>query len=203
MSRFKSMAAHVAAASLGTLCLASYQLLHVMQHRLACHASLQINGCAHGSSIAWHVMPRFNSMAAHVAAASLGTSCLALYQLLHAMQNRLAPYVSHQLNGCAHGSSIAWHVMPRFVSVLHVMQHRLACHALLQINGKSMAVHMAAALLGTSCLASTQWLHTWQQHRAMLQLNACAHGSSITWHWMPCFRINGLDYASHANSCVA
>ena len=167
MPRFKSMAVHMAAASLGTSCLASTQWLHTwQQHRLARHASLCISYCMQ-CRIAWHLMSRINSMAVHMAAASLGTLCLASYQLLH------------------------------------VMQHRLACHASLQINGKSMAVHMAAASLGTSCLASTQWLHTWQQHRAMLQLNGCAHGSSITWHGMPCFRINGLDYASHANSCVA
>ena len=58
------------------------------------------------------------------------------------MQRRSARHALLQLNGCAYVSSIAWHVMPGFISVT-------ACNA---------------AALGTSCLASTQWLHTWQQH---------------------------------------
>ena len=143
MPRFKSMAVHMAAASLGTSCLASTQWLHTwQQHRLARHASLCISYCMQ-CRIAWHLMSRINSMAVHMAAASLGTLCLASYQLLHVMQHRLACHASLQINGCAHGSSIAWHVMPRF---------------------NSMAAHVAAA----SCHASTQCRRTWQQHNLAL-----------------------------------
>jgi hypothetical protein len=161
MPRFNSMAARMAAALLGVSCLALYQLLHVMQHRLACHVSLQINGCTRGSSIAWHVMPRFVSITA-CDAASLGMSCLASNQWLCTwQQHRLAHHASLQLNGCTRGSSIAWHVMPRFVSVT-------ACNA---------------ESLGMSCLASTQWLCTWQQHRlaryASLRLSTACDAASL------------------------
>ena len=43
------------------------------QHSLACDASLRINSCTHGSSIAGHIMPRLKSMAARTVAASFGT----------------------------------------------------------------------------------------------------------------------------------
>ena len=109
----------------------SNQILHAMQHRVALDASLQnqwlrtwqqrcvardaslrINGCTHGGSIAWHMAPSSN-------------------QLLHAMQHRLALDASRQnqrlrtwqqrcvvhdaslqVNGCTHGGSIAWHMVP-------------------------------------------------------------------------------------------
>ena len=109
----------------------SNQILHAMQHRVALDASLQnqwlrtwqqdclardaslrINGCTHGGSIAWHMVPSSN-------------------QLLHAMQHRLALDASRQnqrlrtwqqrcvvhdaslqVNGCTHGGSIAWHMVP-------------------------------------------------------------------------------------------
>ena len=112
MPRFVSVTA-CDAASLGTSCLASNQWLCTwQQHRLARHASLQLNGCTRGSSIAWHVMPSFNSMAAHMAAASLGTSCQASYQLLHAMQWCLAHHAWLQLNGCpAYMAAASYHTI--------------------------------------------------------------------------------------------
>ena len=97
-----------------------------MQRRLARHAWLQLDGCAHGSSIAWHLMPSFVSVTVCNAAA-LGMSRLASTRWLRTCD----------------GSSITWHVMPSFISVT-------ACNA---------------AALGTSaCLTSNQWLRTWQQH---------------------------------------
>ena len=51
-----------------------------MRHRLAQNASLRVNGCVRRSSTVGHVMPRFEPMAAHTAAASPGTKCLALHQ---------------------------------------------------------------------------------------------------------------------------
>ena len=61
---------------------------------------------------AWHVMPSVNSMAAHMAAASLGTSCQASYQLLHAMQWCLAHHAWLQLNGCpAYMAAASYHTM--------------------------------------------------------------------------------------------
>ena len=85
-----------------------------------------------------------------------------------AMQRCLARHAWLQLNGCAHGSSITWHVMPSFVSVT-------ACNA---------------AAPGTSCLVSTQWLHTWQQHRlarhAKLRISYYMQCSGA-WHIMPGF----------------
>ena len=78
MPRFESAAARMAEASLGTWCLALYQVLHACS--IAWHGMprFTINGCTHGRSIAWHVVPRFESMAARMAAASLGgTWCLA------------------------------------------------------------------------------------------------------------------------------
>ena len=97
--RLGSMSARKAAASLGTQCLALYyQLLHALrQQRPACDASLRDNGCAHSGSNVWHAMPRFESMAAHTAAASPGTECLAPYeQWLHERRQHWA-----------------WHVVPR------------------------------------------------------------------------------------------
>ena len=56
------------------------EFLCLNRHRLAQNASLRVNGCVRRSSIAWHVMPRFEPMAAHTAAASPGTKCLASHQ---------------------------------------------------------------------------------------------------------------------------
>jgi hypothetical protein len=136
----------------------SNQLLHAVQHRLARDASLQnrwlrtwqqhglardaslrISGCTHGVSIAWHMVPRSNQMLP------------SLNQLLHAMQHRLARGASLQIqwlhtwqrrclardaslriNGCTHGGSIAWHMVPRSNQLLHAMQYRLARDASLQ-----------------------------------------------------------------------
>jgi hypothetical protein len=154
MPRLESMAARMAAASPGTWCLASLnQELHARQHRLALDASLQnqrlrmaaallgtwclarisycmqcsiawhgmprfrIDGCAHGSSMAWLVMPRFESGAARMASASLGTWCLA--RIRCRMQRSIAwhgmPRI--RINGCTQGSGVAWLVMPRFASM--------------------------------------------------------------------------------------
>ena len=68
------------------------------QHSLACGASLRINGCTHGSSIAGHIMPRLKSMAARTVAASFGN-----------MMHRIGSVAA--CNGC----SVAWHVVPRFI----------------------------------------------------------------------------------------
>jgi hypothetical protein len=172
----------------------SNQLLHAMQHGLALDAShqnqwlrtwqqdcvardvsLRIDGCAHGGSIAWHMVPSSN-------------------RLLHAMQHRLARDASLQnqwlrtwqqdclafdaslrINGCTHGGSIAWHMVPCSNQILHAMQHRLARDALLQ----------------------NQWLRTWQQDSvardASLRIHGCMHGGSIAWHMVP--RSNQLLHA--------
>ena len=161
---FNSMAAQMAAALLGTSCLASYQLLHAMQRRLARHAWLQLNGCAHGSSITWHVMPSFVSVTACNAAAP-GTSCLVSTQWLHTwQQHHLARHAKLRISYCMQCSG-AWHVMP-------------------SVN--SMAAHMAAASLGTSCQASYQLLHAMQwclAHHAWLQLNGCpAYMAAASYH---------------------
>ena len=131
----------------------SNQLLHAMQHRLALDASLQnqrlrtwrqrclahdaslrINGCAHGGSIAWHMMPRSN-------------------QLLHAMQHCAWHGMPRfRTNGCARGVSIAWLVMPRL---------------------EPKAARRAVASLGTWCLARI----------------SCCLQCSIAWHGMPRFKI--------------
>ena len=63
----------------------------------------KVDSCAHGSSIARHLAPRFESTAAHMAAASLGTRCRASYQLLHALQRCLAPRVANNGDGTRSG----------------------------------------------------------------------------------------------------
>jgi hypothetical protein len=47
-------------------------------------------------------------------------------------QDCLARYASLRINGCTHGGSIAWHMVPRSNQILHAMQHRVALDALLQ-----------------------------------------------------------------------
>jgi hypothetical protein len=110
-------------------CLASYQVLHAMQPRLACDASLQ-NQWLHTwqQSIVWLVMPRFESMAACMAAASPGTRA------------------SLPINSCTHGGSIAWHMVPRSVSLTagNAAPYGTWCPV-----SKSIAAQMAAASLGS------------------------------------------------------
>ena len=147
-----------------------------MQCSIAGHVKprFKVNGCAHGSSIAWHGMPHVKPMAVCMAAASLGTGCLAstqsmtaglaaatlgtwclaLYQLLQARQHRLAHDVS-----LSHQGLRTWR------------QHRLARDASLCLNGckhggsSTWCPAPYQSSLGTGCLASTQWLHAWRQHR--------------------------------------
>ena len=153
------------AALLGMWSLVSYQVLHTMQHRLACDTSLRISSCTHGGSFAWHMVPRFVSGAACMQH-RLAWDASLHNQWLHARpQHRLARGASLRTNGCTHGSSIPWwHMVPRFVAVAacNVMQHRLARDAPLQ----------------------NQWRRTWPQHRlahaALVQIsNGCTHGGSI------------------------
>jgi hypothetical protein len=187
MPRVESLAARMAAASRGTWCLA--RIRYCMQCSIAWHwmPRFRINGCAHGSSVAWLATPRFESMAARMAAASLGTWRLA--RISCCMQCSIAWHwmPRDRTKGCAHGSSVAWFMMPRF---------------------KSMAARMAAASPGTWCLASlnqelhamqhrlaldallqNQRLRTWQQdclaRYASLRINGCTHGGSIAWHMVP------------------
>jgi hypothetical protein len=69
MPRFASMAARMAAA-LGTWWVPrSNQLLHAMQHRLALDALLQNQWLRTWQQHCFARMPRFESLAAHVAAA--------------------------------------------------------------------------------------------------------------------------------------
>jgi hypothetical protein len=139
------------AASLGTGCLASEPMAaHMAAALLRSNASFRISGCTRGGSmslgtwclarisccmqgsIAWHVMPRFESMAARVTAASPGIWCLA--RIRYCMQCSIAWHgmPRFKINGCALGSRIAWLMMPRFAS---------------------MAARTAAESLGTWCLA--------------------------------------------------
>jgi hypothetical protein len=182
MPRFESMAARMAAASLGTWCLA--RIRYCMQCSIAWHwmPCFRIKGCAHESRIAWLATPRFESMAARMAATLLGTWCLA--RISCCIQCSIAWHwmPRYGTKGCAHGSSVAWFVMPRF---------------------ESMAARMAAASPGTWCLVSlnqelharqhrlapdaslqNQWLRTWQQdclaRDASLRINGCTHGGSMS-----------------------
>ena len=150
---------HGGSMSLGTWCLA--RISCCMQCSTAWHwmPRIRINGCAHGSRIAWLVMSRFESMAARMAAASLGTWCLARISCCMRCSTAWHGMPYFRINGCAHGSRIAWLVTPRF---------------------ESMAARMAAASLGTWCLARIRY---------------CMQ-CSIAWHWMPCFRINGYAHGS-------
>jgi hypothetical protein len=59
------------AASLGTWCLALYQVLHACSIAWHVMPRFTINGWAHGCSITWLVMPRFESAAARMAAAGV------------------------------------------------------------------------------------------------------------------------------------
>ena len=111
-------------------------------------------------SIAWHWMPRF------------------------------------RINGCAHGSRIAWLVMPRFES----MAARMAAACRLA-HGASLEPVAAcnAASLGTNALLQDQWLRTWQRRclarDASLRIDGCTHGVSIAWH---------MDGATlHINGCAS
>jgi hypothetical protein len=139
---------------------ASLRISCCMQCSITWHVMprVKVNGYAHGSSIAWLVMPRFESMAAHMAARStaahmvaapLGTWCIASYQLLlHARRHRLARDVSVHINGGTHGSRITWHVVPRTPArVSFCMQYSVAWHAVPRFE--STAERMAAAPLGT------------------------------------------------------
>ena len=124
---------------------------------MARDASLRSNGCTHGRSIAWHVMPHFESTAAHLAAAGITWLVMPHFE---SMAARMA------------AAEITWLVMPR---------------------SESMAARTAAASLGMWCLAPNQRLHTWQQHLLVahgaslrssgcmqVQIsNGCTHGSSI------------------------
>jgi hypothetical protein len=153
---------HGGSMSLGTWCLA--RISCCMQCSIAWHGMprFRINGCAHSSSVhAWLVMLRFESVAARVAAACClahgaslksGAACNAASRLARdaSLQNRwlrawqqcrLACDASLRINGCAHGGSIAWHMVPSSIQLLHTMQHRVALDASLQ----------------------NQWLRTWQQ----------------------------------------
>ena len=123
-------------------------------------ASLHINGCTHGGSIAWHMdgaSPQINgcthggsiarhmdsallqSTAALTAAALRGTRRLASYRWLHAMQPSLALGASPRINSCTHGDCIAWHMdgaSPQINGCTH--GGSIAWHlggASLQING--------------------------------------------------------------------
>ena len=142
---------HGGSMSLGTWCLA--RISCCMQCSTAWHwmPRIRINGCAHGSRIARLVMPRFESMAARMAAASLGTCCLA--RISCCMQGSAAQHwmLRFRINSCAHGDRIAWlgclasdqwlhawrqhaawHMVPSSNQLLHAMQHRLALDASLQ-----------------------------------------------------------------------
>ena len=130
MPRVESLAARMAAASLGTWCLA--RIRYCMQCSIAWHwmPRFRINGCAHGSSVAWLATPRFESMAARMAAASLGTWCLARISCCiqcsiawHWMPRYRTKGCAHEqrcvthdasprIDGCTHGGSIAWHMVP-------------------------------------------------------------------------------------------
>tara|TARA_B110000046_G_scaffold2379_1_gene2597 strand:+ start:167 stop:649 length:483 start_codon:yes stop_codon:yes gene_type:complete len=99
---------------------------------LARDTSLRINGCTHGGSIAWHMVPRSNQLL-HAIQHRLARDALLQNQWLHAWQQRcLARDASLRINGCTHGGSIAWHMVPRSNQLLHAMQHRLALDASLQ-----------------------------------------------------------------------
>jgi hypothetical protein len=237
--------------SLGTWCLA--RISCCMQCSIAWHGMprFRINGCAHSSSVhAWLVMLRFESVAARVAAACClahgaslksGAACNAASRLARdaSLQNRwlrawqqcrLACDASLRINGCAHGGSIAWHMVPSSIQLLHTMQHRvaldaslqnrwlrtwqqrcLARDALLPINGcthgGNIAWYMVPSLnqllhamqhrLTLDASLQNQRLRTWRQHclahDASLRINSCAHGGSIAWHMMP--RSNQLLHA--------
>jgi hypothetical protein len=161
----------------------SNQLLHARQHRLALDAShqnqwlrtwqqdcvardasLRINGCTHGGSIAWHMVPSSNqllhTMQHRVALdASLQNQWLRTWQQRCSARDALLP-----INGCTHGGNIAWYMVPSLNQLLHAMQHRLALDASLQ----------------------NQRLRIWRQrclaHDASPRINGCAHGGSIAWH---------------------
>ena len=148
----------------------SNQILHAMQH-CAWHwmPRLRIDGCAHGSSVAWLVMPRFESIVARMAAALLGTWCLA--RISYCMQCSIAWHgmPRFRIDGCAHGSSMAWLVMPRF---------------------ESGAARMASASLGTWCLARIrcrmQRSIAWHG-MPRIRINGCTQGSGVAWLVMPRF----------------
>ena len=88
-----------------------------------------IKGCAHGGSIAWHAVPRVESTAARMAAASLGTWYLALHQVLHAcsiawrVMSGIRPWAERMVAALLGTWSLVSY------QVLHTMQHRLACDA--------------------------------------------------------------------------
>ena len=136
MPRFVLRAALAAciAASLGTACLASSQWLHAWrQHCLARSTSLHINGCAHCGSIAWHMVPRFVSGAACIAA-SLGTGRFASNQWLH----------MHHLTAAHKVAVYAWHVMPRLAQQPHSWLQ-------LQSMARDATHHVTAAHMVTAC----------------------------------------------------
>ena len=147
MLRFESMAAHMAAASLSTQCLASNLQRHAWrQYCLAHGASLRIRCCMQ-CSIAWHVMSGFRPLAERMVAASLGPWSFASYQLLHAMQHRLACDASRPINSCTQGSNIAWYTVPRFVSA--IAAYNAASLSTGCLASDSMAARMGAASPGT------------------------------------------------------
>ena len=169
---------------------------------MARDASFRINGCTHGGSFAWHMVPCSNQLL-HAMQHCLARDASLQNQWLHTWQRRcLARDASLRINGGTHGCSTAWHMVPSSNQLLHAMQHRLAWDASLQNQWlrtwqqdclardpcfESMAARMAAASLGTWCLSRI----------------SCYMQCSIAWHGMPRFKVNGLDYAANANLGVA
>jgi hypothetical protein len=175
----------------------SNQLLHARQHRLARDASLRINGCTRDGSITWHMVPRSNQIL-HAMQHRVARDASLQNQWLRTWQQDCVAYdASLRINGCAHGGRIAWHMVPSLNQLLHANQCSIAWHGmprfrvdscehgsgvawLAMLRFESMAAHMAAASLGTWCLARI----------------SCCMQCSIAWHWMPRSRINGCTHGS-------
>ena len=157
-------------------------------------------------------MPRFESMAARMAAAPLGTWCRA--RISYCMQCSIAWHgmPRFRINGCAHGSRIAWLVILASNQWLRAWrQHRLAHGASLESVATCNAVSLGTGCLASKSMASiTQLTPTkaWLEAPSApawtgLDTGACKRaGLTYTHSWTPRCGILVCNTATHMTAAL-